>query len=138
MRYNGCNLSYRPPEERPAFGRPQLFHELRQLIGDAPEEELQGLLDFFHVVAAERAAEARRALQCGDLETLQRAGHTLRSMGAGIGAWDLAGVASRLEDWAATQLEQHCAPAGREAIELVQIIENELVWIQKAAQTDPA
>jgi len=133
-----ADLSYCPPEQRPAVGRQDFFRELRKAVGDVSEEELLGLLEFFHVVAAERASEARAALAAGDLETLRRAGHTLRSMGAGIGAWELSGVASRLEDWAGVRLEEPQPIELEEAREMVSIIEGELSWIRASIGSDRA
>ena len=104
-----CPALSQVPGNPPQLAKSQLLHELRQIVGDASDEELQGLLDMFHSTAAERVQEARAALADRDLATLRRASHTLRTMGACIGAWDLAGIASKLEHWAATHLEAQSA-----------------------------
>ena len=134
-----ANLSYHPPESRPALDKRQLFDELRQLIGEASEEELEGLIELFHVVAAQRAAEARQAFESRDLVTLRRAGHTLRSMAASIGAWDLSGVASRLEDQCLTLMDRgEPLPESGEVAQMVERIENELAWLAKISTNDGA
>ena len=123
----------RTPGNQPELGRTQLFHELRQIVGDASDEELQGLLDMFHGTAAERAREARAALADKDLPTLRRASHTLRTMGACIGAWDLAGMASKLEHWTATCIENGSPPVASEATAMLDRIERELARVRRVA-----
>lgn len=118
---------------QPELARSQLFHELRQIVGDASDEELQGLLDMFHSTAAVRAQEARSALADGDLPTLRRASHTLRTMGACIGAWDLAGIASKLEHWAATSGDNSEADAASEATAMLERIEGELARVKRVS-----
>lgn len=115
-----------------------MFRELRQIIGDASDEELQVLVDLFHVTAAERTAEARAAVAERDLPGLRRASHTLRTMGACIGAWDLAGLASKLEHWAVTHLDNGTAPTYRDAEATIARISDELTRIKQASECNSA
>lgn len=122
----------------PSLGRAKLLDELRQIVGDASDEELQGLLDMFHSTSAERVKEARSALAERDLQTLRRASHTLRTMGACIGAWDMAGIASKLEHFTSTLIESGAPLADTgEAESMIDFIDRELTRVKKVAASHP-
>jgi HPt (histidine-containing phosphotransfer) domain-containing protein len=118
---------------RTTLVREQLFRELRTIVGEASDEELLGLIDMFHSTAAERVAEARAALHRGDLATLRRAGHTLKSMGAYIGVWRLAGIAARLEHWVVDNLESGRPSDLARAEAMLADIAEELATVQSTA-----
>ena len=76
------------------------WSRLRQVVGDKLTVEL---IDIFLRHTAQVLAEAREACGVGNLEPVQRAGHSLKSNCGHLGALAMREVAIRLERAAAAQ-----------------------------------
>ena len=71
--------------------------QLVAILGDSASDKLRIMVDEFHSSAHELMTEARTALANEDLNSLQRAGHSIKSMAASLGAVKLASMAHDLE-----------------------------------------
>ncbi len=78
----------------PAEFDPKAILTLRRLGSAAFTRQM---IDLFHLLAEEKLAAARRALEAGDLEALADAVHPLKSSSGGIGAHVMFELAARLE-----------------------------------------
>ncbi|MBN2004085.1 MAG: response regulator [Anaerolineae bacterium] len=75
----------------------EVLRRLRTSLGRNAEKKLATLLESFYESGTRLLAEARRALNNRDRETLNRAAHTLKSTAATMGAVILSNVARELE-----------------------------------------
>ncbi|TQV82041.1 ATP-binding protein [Denitrobaculum tricleocarpae] len=77
----------------PLFDR-EKFDELRDALGD---DGLQEALGFVPTEAAKSLAEIKNSIAAGDLETAQRAAHSIKGMASNFGAVRLQNVAREIE-----------------------------------------
>jgi HPt (histidine-containing phosphotransfer) domain-containing protein len=84
------------PDPRPVLDQ-QVVDSLRALDdGDGPSLFLE-LIDLFVDDAAAQLESMQAALASGDLKTLERAAHTLKSSSANIGACRMSGICFEIE-----------------------------------------
>ncbi len=77
----------------PLFDR-EKFDELREALGD---DGLQEALGYVPTEAAKSLAEIKNSIAAGDLETAQRAAHSIKGMASNFGALRLQNVAREIE-----------------------------------------
>jgi len=76
----------------------RILNDLRDLGGQDDPGLLAELIDIFLHDAPQRMAEIASGLKSGDLKTVERAAHTLKSSSANIGALGLSNICKRMEE----------------------------------------
>lgn len=88
----------------------RVIAELRELGGEDDPNLLAELIAMFLADAPERIREVETSLASGDIKTLERAAHTLKSSSANIGAMILSAVCKRIEEFARKQDSESIRP----------------------------
>lgn len=88
----------------------RVIADLRELGGEDDPNLLTELIDMFLTDAPARIREVETSLANGDIKTLERAAHTLKSSSANIGAMGLSAVCKRIEELARAQNGAAIAP----------------------------
>ncbi len=83
---------------------------LERLVRIGGPEFLVEMIDLFLEHAPQRVETARTAYTAGDMSTVYRAAHSIKSTAANLGARSLQDVAARLEERAAAEDTQGMAP----------------------------
>jgi HPt (histidine-containing phosphotransfer) domain-containing protein len=78
----------------------RVIQDLRDLGGEDDPGLLLELIDMFLADAPTRMAEIDASLKNGDVKTLERAAHTLKSSCANIGAMGLSALCKQMEEHA--------------------------------------
>lgn len=84
----------------------RILNELRELGGEDDPALIGELIEIFLSDAPQRLEEIAKGLSRGDLQSVERAAHTLKSSSANIGAIGLSRICREMEEFArARQLE---------------------------------
>ncbi len=91
-----------PSENQPQFDPnvldPVVIEGLRELGGEDDPGLLMELVEMFLDDAPNRLKEMEESMATGDLETMRRAAHTLKSSAANMGSILLSQICSKMED----------------------------------------
>jgi HPt (histidine-containing phosphotransfer) domain-containing protein len=82
----------------------QVIQGLRELGGEEDPGLVVEIIDMFLHDAPSRVREIENALKIGDINTLERAAHTLKSSSANVGAVQLSHICQKLETLAHNKL----------------------------------
>jgi len=88
----------------------RVIQDLRDLGGDDDPGLLAELVGMFLQDAPQRIREIETSLENGDIKTLERAAHTLKSSCANIGAPALSAICRQIEDLARVRVTDGIAP----------------------------
>lgn len=78
----------------------RILNELRELGGEDEPALIAELIDIFLSDAPQRLEEIAKGLTHGDLQSVERAAHTLKSSSANIGALGLSRICREMEELA--------------------------------------
>lgn len=81
---------------------PRIIQDLRELGGADDPELLNELVGLFLADAPARIRDIENGITSGDVKTVERAAHTLKSSSANIGAMSLSAICRQIEDAART------------------------------------
>lgn len=87
-----------------------VIESLRELGGEDDPGLLLELIDMYLSDAPARLREVEVSLASGDIATLERAAHTLKSSSANLGAHGLATICKKIEELARTKQTTGIAP----------------------------
>ncbi len=95
------------PENQPQFDPnildTSVIEGLRELGGDDDPGLLMELVEMFLDDAPNRLKEMEQSMAVGDLDTMRRAAHTLKSSAANMGSVLLSQICSKMEDAARSE-----------------------------------
>lgn len=108
----------------------QVIQGLRELGGDDDPGLVLELIEMFLLDAPTRMKEIETSLANGDIKTLERAAHTLKSSCANIGAVKLSGICKEMEARARQKSVEGIPPLYRASVKLLEDVTVALRSIQ--------